>query len=75
MGNQFNLIEMIKYLYNSHPLLLGFFSFVILISMFTMLIIFYEFNNDISFIDSLWYVLITVLTIGFGELSATTFLG
>ena len=63
---------MVKYLYNKYPMSLGLGGTFLLIAMFTMLICQYEIFNTgmVTFLDSLWYVLITVLTIGFGDFYA-----
>jgi hypothetical protein len=48
-----------------------------IIAGFTMLCHQYEVLNQSmsTFMDTLWYVLITVLTIGYGEYSAISFMG
>ena len=77
MGVQFEFIDMVKFLYNKHPMELGLGGTVLIIAMFTMLCHQYEqFNQAMNtFMDTLWYVLITVLTIGYGEYSAISFMG
>ena len=77
MGVNFFFIDMIKYLYNKFPMQLGIGGTFLIISMFTLLIDRYEiFNGGMkTFMDSLWYVMITVLTIGYGEYSASSFIG
>jgi len=77
MGVQFEFIDMVKFLYNKHPMELGLGGTFIIIALFTMLIHQYEiFNTAMStFMDSVWYVLITVLTIGFGDFFAGSYMG
>ena len=77
MGVRFELIDMIKYLYNMFPLHLGVFGTLLMIAMFTMLNSRFEIFNPLikSVFDSLWYVFITVLTIGYGDIFAVSIIG
>ena len=77
MGVRFEFIDMIKYLYNSFPLHLGVGGTFLIIAMFTMLNSRFEIFNPLikSVFDSIWYVFITVLTIGYGDIYATSVIG
>lgn len=68
---------MVKYLNNKNPLLFGFFLSVIVVGIFSVLINSQERYNPIfaSMLDSIWYVFITVMTIGFGEIAAESMMG
>ena len=77
MGVSFEFLQMVKYLNNKHPLIFGFFLSFVVVALFSVLINEYEIFNKgfTSILDSTWYVFITVMTIGFGEISAQSFWG
>jgi len=78
MGNdEIELNEKLKYFYHMHPMYLATTCAFLTCALFTMLINEYErFNGGFkTVIDSIWYVMITVLTVGFGGISASTLLG
>ena len=68
---------MVKYLNNKNPMLFGFFLSFVVVSLFSVLIYEYEIYGYgfSSMFDSIWYVFITVMTIGFGDISAQSFWG
>ena len=77
MGVSFEFLQMVKYLNNKNPLLFGFFLSVVVVGLFSVLINSQEKYNSgfTSMLDSMWYVFITVMTIGFGEVSAQSMWG
>lgn len=68
---------MVKYLNNKNPLIFGFSLTFTLILIFSVLINSQEKYNPLiaTLWDSIWYVFITVMTIGFGEISAQSMWG
>jgi hypothetical protein len=77
MGVDFQIHQMVKYLNNKSPLQFGTSLSFVLVALFSVLINSYEKYNQgfASVLDSIWYVFITVMTIGFGDISAQSMWG
>lgn len=68
---------MAKNLYKKSPIFLGIFLSIILVNLFSILVIEYEVFNPmiLSIADSIWYVFITVMTVGYGDIWAISIFG
>jgi len=68
---------MLKYLYNTYPLVVGVATVLFSVALFSMLTLDFEkFNSGLSSLfDIIWFVFITVMTIGYGEISAISIFG
>ena len=77
MGVDFQLHQMVKNLYQMNPLFFGSFLSFILTCLFSILAFEYEIYNPLimSLGDSIWYVFITVMTVGYGDIYAISYLG
>ena len=77
MGVQFDTPNIVKYIYNKYPMPFGIVTAILVISLFSILKHEYEVFNPtiLNVIDSIWSVFITVMTIGYGEISAISLLG
>ena len=77
MGADFQLHQMTKTLYQKNPIFVCIFISIILACLFSILALEYEiFNPMISTLaDSIWYVFITVMTVGYGDIWALQIFG
>lgn len=77
MGVDFSFMQMVKTLYNKYPIYFGILISIIFVGLFSILTIEYEIYNSliVTLLDAAWYVFITIMTIGYGDMYAVSFFG